>query len=386
VTLQDAKARLPGRLMLLGVEPKSLLNFRRPLIEAARAAGYDVAVASLAPSAAQRRALAELGAAVHVSPFARAGMNPLKDLSTLAALVGLFRRVKPEGVVAYTAKPVIYGLLAAWLAGIPHRVALITGLGYSFVPGPERKRRIAKAVAVRLYRLALPRATAILFQNPDDRQTFADLGLLPRGVPVGVVNGSGVDLAQFALAAMPKDPVFVMVARLLTDKGVREYAEAAARLRAAVPGARTVLVGGLDPSPNSLSESELQAYVAGGMDYRGEVDDVRPILAEASVVVLPSYREGTPRSVLEGMAMGRAIITSDAPGCRETVVPGANGVLVPVRNAAALADAMITLARDPATVRAMGQASHQLAREKYEAGLVARETLRLAGLLPGGGT
>ena len=371
-------------ILLLGAEPKSLLNFRRPLIVAMVRAGLRVAVASMAPAEAQRQALEALGAEVHAVPFARAGMNPVKDFATLMALYRLMAHLRPDGVIAYTAKPVIYGLIAAWMARVPRRAALITGLGYSFIDGPERSRQVARRAARFLYGLALPRATAILFQNPDDRQTFADLGLLPKHVPVSVVNGSGVDTEHFAPAAFPSSPVFLMIARLLADKGVREYAEAAAELRRAVPGAKTLLVGGLDPSPNAVSEDELKGFVSGGLDYRGELADVRTAIAESSVMVLPSYREGTPRSVLEAMSMGRAIITTDAPGCRETVVDGQNGKLVPVRNASALVAAMIELGKNHELAAAMGQASRRLAQEKYEAGRVAVDTLTKAGLLPGG--
>jgi glycosyltransferase involved in cell wall biosynthesis len=172
-----------------------------------------------------------------------------------------------------------------------------------------------------------------------------------------------------------------MVARLLADKGIREYAQAAAKLRKAAPDVRTLLVGGLDPSPSSVSQNELDGWVAGGLEYLGQLSDVRPAIAQASVVVLPSYREGTPRSVLEGMAMGRAIITTDAPGCRETVKAGLNGILVLPRNSEALFAAMMSLAGKDGVIERMGCASRQIAEEKYEGKSVARDIMRLAGLI-----
>lgn len=367
-------------VLVLGVEPQSLINFRKDLIAELKAGGHRVTVAAQGYSAAQRNVLEGLGAEIKTASFSRTGMNPFRDLNTLASLVGLFRKSRPDIVIAYTAKPVIYGALAARMAGVPRFAAMITGLGYSFVAGSGLKRRVARGFATRLYRIALKRCSAVIFQNPDDRATFAELGLLKGAGTVGIVNGSGVDLQHFQVCPLPLKPVFLMVARLLADKGIREYAEAAFKLRKAMPEVRTLLVGGLDPSPNSVKEKELDGWVAGGLEYLGPLNDVRPAFAEASVVVLPSYREGTPRSVLEGMAMGRAIITTDVPGCRETVKAGLNGILVPPRNSEALLSAMMKLVGKEGVVENMGLASRQIAEERYEGKSVARETMRLAGL------
>ena len=368
-------------VLVLGVEPQSLLNFRKDLIVELKVRGCRVTVAALNPSEAQRLALESLGAEVSSVSFSRTGMNPFRDMVSLASLVGLFRKTRPEVVIAYTAKPVIYGALAAWMAGVPRFAAMITGLGYSFVAGEGFRRGVARGVATQLYRIALKRCSAVIFQNPDDRVTFTELRLLTGAGTVGVVNGSGVDLQHFRVCPLPPKPVFLLVARLLADKGIREYAEATSKLRKLMPDVRTLLVGGLDPSSNSVKQNELDGWVAGGLEFLGHLNDVRPALAQASVVVLPSYREGTPRSVLEGMAMGRAIITTDAPGCRETVRSGLNGILVPPRDTEALFDAMMALAGNNRMVKNMGRASRQIAEEKYEGKSVARDTMRLAGLI-----
>jgi glycosyltransferase involved in cell wall biosynthesis len=368
------------RILVLGVEPQSLINFRKDLIVELQARGHSVTVAALESSAEQKTALEGLGAEVRAVSFSRAGMNPFRDVITLGSLVGLFRQSHPDVVIAYTAKPVIYGALAARITGVPRFVAMITGLGYSFIAGSGFRRQIARGIATRLYGIALKRCFAVIFQNPDDRATFAKLGLLKGVGSVGIVNGSGVDLQHFQPCPLPPRLVFLLVARLLADKGIREYAEAAAMVRKALPEVRTLLVGGLDPSPNSVSQNELDGWVADGLEYLGQLSDVRPALAQAGVVVLPSYREGTPRSVLEGMAMGRAIITSDAPGCRETVEAGLNGVLVPPRNSEALFSAMMSLAGKDGVVESMGRASRKIAEEKYEGKSVARDIMRLAGL------
>lgn len=361
---------------------ESVSNFRAPLVR--RMVQHGLAVTAVAPDldSSSRSAIAELGARAELVRFARTGMNPVKDLLGIVALYRFFRREKPRYILAYTAKPVNYGLLAARFAGVPTRSVMITGLGYAFTEGGEGRRKIARMAARFLYGLSLPRATSIIFQNPDDVALFREQGLLSAASPVHLVNGSGVDCSQYAVSALPERPHFLMIARLLKDKGVREYAEAAARLRAQVPGATTSLVGWIDESPNSITRNELDGWCAAGLNFLGRLSDVRPAIAQASVVVLPSYREGTPRSVLEGMAMGRAIITTDAPGCRETVEPGVNGLLVTPRDAAALAQAMIALARDPARVVAMGTQSRRIAKEKYDADAVALDTLRKAGILP----
>ena len=368
------------RAVLLGVEARSLVNFRRDII-AILTQEHEVHVVARAASPDEERVIAQLGAILHKLPMARTGMNPLRDLFMLVGLVKLLRRLRPNYLLAYTSKPVIFGTLAGWLARVPVRVAMITGLGYSFIKGDEPKRKFARKVSIFLYGLALPLCTSVIFQNPDDRDEFRQLGLLKNVNQVHVVNGSGVDVSQFTSAPLPNGPVFLMIARLLVDKGSREYGAAAKIVRQAMPSVKCQLLGPLDPSPNGLKADELEALKLDGLEYLGETDDVRQVIAAASIIVLPSYREGTPRSVLEGMAMGRAIITTDVPGCRETVVNGVNGLLVPVRNADALAQAMIKLAKAPDLIKAMGRESRRIAVEKYDAKVVALDTLQKAGIL-----
>jgi glycosyltransferase involved in cell wall biosynthesis len=367
-------------VLILGIEPQSLLNFRKDLILEIGKAGHKVIVSSMQPNAEQIVALTALGATVRPVRFSRAGMNPLRDLVTLKSLVKLFRDTKPDAVIAYTAKPVIYGALAARLCGIKNFVAMITGLGYSFVDGPERSRKVARVVVKTLYKLALPSTKVVIFQNPDDRETFKGLKVIGPNQKTGLVNGSGVDITHFKVETLPSSPVFLMIARLLLDKGVREYAEAARRLKLDFPAVRVLLVGDVDQSPNSVSQDEVQTWRVDGIECMGFLQDVRPAIAEASVVVLPSYREGTPRSVLEGMAMGRAIITTDVPGCRETVVEGENGLLVAPRNADMLYEAMKSLVMSHNKVPEMGARSRQLALDKFEGKMVAKSVMQLAGL------
>jgi glycosyltransferase involved in cell wall biosynthesis len=299
--------------------------------------------------------------------------------STLA-LRAIVQDERPEVIIAYTIKPVILSVLVGRAERVPRIVALITGLGFAFTGGREPKRLLSRAVASVLYRLALPKADIVLFQNPDDQALFRELGLLRANTKTALINGSGIDVDHFSTVPAPVEPAFLMISRLLGDKGIREFQAAAIRLKAEHPEARIMLVGYLDPSPDSLSQAELDGMIASGIEFLGRLEDVRPAIAECSVYVLPSYREGTPRSVLEAMAMGRAIITTDAPGCRETVTHEVNGLLVPPRDAEALYQAMLRFVREPDLAARMGPESRRIAEEKYDVRKVNADLLRHAGL------
>lgn len=365
-------------ILVLGSYAPSLQNFRGPMIEALVAAGWRVT--ACAPGAAEGdigEALRRMGAHPVSISLARTGMNPLADLSYLKELVGLFAGLKPDVVLAYTAKPVIWGTLAAKAAGVPRAVAMITGLGYAFTPPSKRNLRhlVAAISAHMLYRLALRRADYALFQNVDDLQSFMRKGFTPGPDKVSLIAGSGVDLERFTSAPPPPRTSFLMLARLLGGKGVREYATAARRLKARYPAIPFRLGGGLDAGPDAISPDELRTWREGGIEYLGDLEDVRPALRDAAVYVLPSYREGMPRSVLEALAIGRAVITTDTPGCRETVVEGVNGFLVPPRDARALETAMERFILQPTLIAAMSAQSLKLAGSKFDVGLVNRAIL-----------
>ena len=370
------------RILVIASLAESLINFRGPLLAALQAKGLQVHVVApdLPEGCAVRQQLQTLGYAVHNVHMRRTGTNPVADVLTLLQLWRLMRCIRPSHVLSYTIKPVIYGSFAAWLARVPRRYALITGLGYAF-QGQANARGGLRALVQRLYGMALRHTRKVFFQNPDDQALFRSLGLLPTSTPSCVVNGSGVDVAAFAVAPLPPAPHFLLIARLLGDKGVREYAQAAQRTRALYPQARFSLVGWLDENPDAIAQSELDAWVqAGTLDFLGRLSDVRPAIEACSVYVLPSYREGTPRTVLEAMAMGRAVITTDAPGCRETVVDGDNGFLVPVQSVDALAEAMARFITDPTLAARMGQRGRQLAEDKYDVHKVNAVMLKEMGL------
>jgi glycosyltransferase involved in cell wall biosynthesis len=386
--LLGAPGRVPAsggrKFLLIAGLSESLLNFRGPLIAALQARGFQVHVA--APDWPQGHhtclQLETQGLTVHNTHMRRTGTNPIGDLATLWALWRLMHRVQPQFVMGYTIKPVIYGSLAAWLAGVPRRFALITGLGYAFQGEGEGQRGRLQALVQRLYALALSRVNLVFFQNPDDEALFRGRGILAPGTPSCVVNGSGVDVASFAVVPLPLGPPrFLLIGRLLGDKGVREYAQAASRIRARHPECHFDLVGWLDENPNAIKQAELDAWVsAGTVRFLGRMTDVRPAIANCSVYVLPSYREGTPRTVLEAMAMGRAIITTDAPGCRETVVHEDNGLLIPVKSASALEQAMMRFIEDPALAQRMGLRGRLMAEDKYDVHKVNAVMLREMGI------
>ncbi|MGV1015871.1 MAG: glycosyltransferase family 4 protein [Fluviibacter phosphoraccumulans] len=370
------------KFLLIAGYADSLINFRGPLIKEILRRGVEVHVAAPAilSNSLVKSKLVTLGVNVHDIHLWRTGMNPLADFCSLFDMYRLMREISPLHVLAYTSKPIIYGTPAAWLLGIPNRYALVTGLGYAFT-APGQRGVLRRLVQV-LYARALVRTSLVFFQNPDDELLFRQLGLLAPSVRSCILNGSGVDLSTFVVAPIPTGgPHFLLIARLLGDKGVREYVAAACLVKAQYPQFKFSLVGWIDSNPDAIPQSELDQWIHDGViDYLGRMEDVRPAIAACSVYVLPSYREGTPRTVLEAMAMGRPIITTDAPGCRETVIDGENGFLVPVRSVDALVAAMERFIKDPDLSLRMGKRSREIAEEKYDVHKVNAVMIREMGL------
>ena len=368
-----------AKILLVSHYARSLINFRGEMIKAFAELGHEVT--SLGPEKGFSGELKKLGANYREIPLDRTGLNPLKDMVTFFALVRIMRKLKPDIVFSYAIKPVIYGSLAALVAGVPWVYSMITGLGFVFVE-KERKNFLQRFVRF-LYRLSLKNNAAVFFQNPDDLELFRRAGLLGKDTKAVLINGSGVDLERFYYVRPEIKPLsFLLMARLIWDKGIGEYVEAARRLKKRYPEVSFKLLGPLDSNPSAIKERDIKRWGEEGIiEYLGATDDVRPYLAGCSVYVLPSFREGTPRSVLEAMAMGRPIITSDAPGCRETVIHGVNGFLVPVKDSASLAEAMEKFILNPKLVFAMGEKSRQMAEEKYDVHKVNRTILQAMGLI-----
>lgn len=378
------------KFLIIGSYPASILKFRGALIKALHYKGFEIHIA--APEfdnyPEDRDQLEALGYIVHDIPMQRTGTNPVTDAKTLIALYHLMKDINPHYIMAYTIKPVIYGSLAAKMARVPHRFALITGLGYAFQGADEEgyKKSNLQKIMHRLYSVALASTHKVFFQNPDDEALFKAMGIIKNNIPTKVVNGSGVDTSEYSVQPFPIDddkplPKFLLIARLLGDKGVREYAQAAKIIKDKYPKAQFDLVGWIDDNPDAIQQKELDKWINDGLlKFWGKLADVQPAIAASSVYVLPSYREGTPRTVLEAMAMGRPIITTDAPGCRETVIDEYNGYLVPVKAVEELAAAMERFISDPELIVQMGAASRQLVEEKFDVHAVNRTMLKEMGL------
>lgn len=374
------------KFLIIASYAPSLLNFRGALLVALQQAGFEIHLAAPEfkdyPKDVDK--LEALDYVIHDIPMQRTGTDPINDAKTFSTLYHLMKDIKPDYVLSYTIKPVIYGTLAAWLARVPNRFALITGLGYAFqqVKASNKRTKLQRLIH-ELYRRALSKADKVFFQNPDDEMLFRELKILSKNAPTCIVNGSGVDVAQFDVVPLSEQstPRFLMIARLLWDKGVREYVQAAKQVKQSYPDAQFDLVGWIDTNPHAITQTELDAWVAEGtINFLGRLDDVRPAIEESSVYVLPSYREGTPRTVLEAMAMGRAVITTDAPGCRETVVDGDNGFLIPVKDVDALTQAMLHFIEEPSLIVEMGQRARAIAEEKYDVHKVNKKMLSEMGL------
>lgn len=367
------------RILFLGADAEYMFKFRANLMVAAQQRGWDVHVAAARLYDFDVAKFAAIGVSFTPWNVAKAGINPLRDAGSLMQLRAILARLKPDVLFAHTIKPVIYGGLLAAAAGVPRRVAMIPGLGHTFMPPKSLANRLSGAVARLGYRAALARDHMIIFHNPDDMADMRRAGVLAPDAPAARVYGSGVDMAHFAAQPFPPGPPrFLMLARLLREKGVFEFIAAARMVRQALPQARFALVGAPDANPSAASAAEIAAWRAEGIvDIPGPTTDPRPDFAACHVFVLPSWREGTPRTNLEAMAIGRAIITTDAPGCRETVRHGVNGLLTPVQDAKALAAAMIELGGDLERAKTMGAAGLAWCRETFELAAVTEATINL---------
>ena len=370
-----------GRILFSVNSAWNVANFRAGLVRALIDAGYDVTVA--APRGAHARQVEALGCRFVDLPMQPHGRSPAADLGVLARYVRLMRAERPVAYLGYTAKPNIYGSIAARICGVP-AVNNVAGLGLVF-----NERGATARVLRRLYAVALRRSARVFFQNPDDLALFARERLVDPA-RCELLPGSGVDLDRFAppppREAAPDPFVFLLVARLLWEKGVAELVEAGRRLRRRRPDVAVRILGFTGPGPAFVQPSNLAAWEAeGAATYLGTADDVRPHLAAADCVVLPSYYpEGTPRALLEAAATGRPIITCDMPGCRDVVEHGGNGFLVPPRDAAALAAAMEAVAAlPPPALAAMGRRSREVAAARFDERIVVDRYLRVLGDVAG---
>lgn len=362
----------PGRkIVVLSINTSwNILNFRRNLIERLQCEGFDVV--AIAPRDAHSAALEAIGVRCLPIEIDSKGLSPVRDVKLAVQYYSIFRRIRPVAYLGWTIKPNVYGSLAAHALGIPV-INNISGLGTAFI-----KVNLLTRIVQQLYRAALARSATVFFQNAADRDLFVAQRLVPvEGTRL--LPGSGIDLAEFKPAAVDADNpeqrplVFLMVARMLRDKGVVEFVEAARIVRATRPDVEFHMLGFLDvENRTAISRSEVESWEAeGAVRYLGSASDVRPHLARATAVVLPSYREGMPRSLLEAAAMARPLIATDVPGCTEIARAGENAILCRVRDAGSLAEAMLAmLALTPAEREKMGARGREIAEREFDVSVV----------------
>ena len=366
------------KFLLISPKNRTVYNFRGDLIRAIRSLGYEVIVTG--PDDTNVDRIEELGAKFIEIPMNKTGTSIAGDLNYCKALTELMKKEQPDVILGYTAKPVIYGAIAAKKAGIKNINCLITGAGYTFI-AKSSKAKILGTIVKTLYRHALAKADKVIFQNPDDRNEFVSDGLVTADKTF-VVNGSGVNMEYFKQEPLPDGITFFMLSRLLKSKGVREYLEAARIVKEKHPEVKFKLLGKYEyEMQDAIPQAEIERYISGGIIERyEETDDVRSYYRDCSVYVLPSYREGTPRTVLEAMSTGRAIITTDTNGCKGTVEDGVNGYLVPVQDAGAVAEAMEKFIENPEIIKQMGEKSIELCRDKFEVNKVNKKMLEIMNI------
>ncbi len=357
--------------------PRFFVSHRLPLALAARDAGYEVHVTTSDADTENVARIQQSGLPYHPLPLAQHGTNPLSELATLRATIALYRHLQPDIVHHVTIKPVIYGGFAARLAGVPAVVGAMSGLGYVFI-GEGRKSQILRQVVKPLLRAALSTPnTRMIFQNPDDRERFVQMGLLQPGQTV-VIRGSGVDTQEFS--PQPESagkPVVLFAGRLMRQKGIDAFLEAA---RALNDVARFVVVGYAEAtSPDTVPAQQLQRWHDEGViEYWGRCDDMPHVFAQSHIVCLPStYGEGVPKVLIEGASCGRALVTTDTPGCREICRHEENGLLVPPHDTPALIAALRRLLEDAALRQQYGAAGRQIVLDAFSLEIVTRETLAL---------
>jgi glycosyltransferase involved in cell wall biosynthesis len=368
------------KIIIIGGLPDSLINFRGDLIRSFVNEGHAVIAMAGSASSELVSEIESLGCRFCAFPIQRNGLNPVSDIKVLISLWKVFKLEKPDLILSYTIKPVIWGGIAAVIFGKAKFYGLITGLGFAFQKGGF-KRNLIGSIAKSLYKLALSTSSKVIFQNPDNRQVFIDEGIV-HADKTSRVFGSGVNVAKYTQTPFKEgNTTFLTIARLLGEKGLREYAKAAELVKSKYPNVLFQLVGPEDPSPDGIPlEDVMSWHNSGAVEYLGGTDDVRPYINNCHIFVLASYHEGMPRTVLEAMSIARPILTTNVEGCRETVVEGVNGYLVPKKSAEALAERMIWFIENQDEWQRMGIESRKMAEEKFDVHKVNDSLLEIMNL------
>ncbi len=365
---------------VLSSHTPSFFWFRMDMMRDFIAKGYTVYAIGNEPEERWSHKFSENNIVYKQAHISRNGINPLSDVKTFLSLRKILKEIKPDKIFAYQAKTVIYGSLAAASLRIKEIYSLIAGCGSVFISQKFLSKFLRVVMKIE-YRAALKYNKKVFFQNMDDVLLFSSLKIIPKEKTV-IINGSGVDVEKFAVKPLPDNFTFLSICRLIKDKGIVEYLEAARIVKEQFPEVKFMLVGPFDTNASSLTYDELDVYLKDNVvEYHGEQSDVIPFIEQSSVFVLPSYREGTPKTVLEAMSCGRTIITTDVPGCKETVVNGINGLLVPVKDVSSLVNAMIHLIKNPKKLISMGKHSRQIAMDKFDVRKVNNSIMKTMGII-----
>ncbi len=367
------------KFVLISPKNRSAYNFRGDLIKDIQAKGYDVVVTG--PNKEGVDKIEALGAKFIEVPVDKNGTNPLADISYCLKLRKILKKEKADAILGYTIKPVIYGSIAGWLAGVKNRTAMVTGAGYLFA-SKSAKARLIQKVSFILYRIGLGVAHKVIFQNIDDLNEFVEHKLVKQE-KCHVVNGSGVNMSKYTPAPYPEKPSFFFLGRLVHSKGGLDFSEAAKIVKEQYPESRFMILGKLEKNlPDAILPDELMPYVDDGtIELFPETDNIPQYYAMTSVFVLPTaYREGTPRVILEAMASARAIITTNTPGCKETVIEGENGFFTGIHDVKDLADKMLFFIKNPDKIAEFGQSSLEICKEKYEVSITNNRMLGIMEL------
>ena len=375
-------------VIIISTVASSILGFRANLIKALLHRQYIVYTFVSEYSQEDLNNIAALGAIPITYELNRGGMNPLSDARATYALSVKIKEIAPDLVFSYFSKPVIFGTLAAKLAKVPRVIGMLEGLGYAFTEQPEglsKKAQLIKSIQVLLYKIALPQLDKIIFLNPDDPKDLLETYHI-KVKQVDILGGIGLDLDEYNYQPIETidSPInFLFIGRMLKEKGIHDFISAAKIVKQSHPDVQFTVLGAIDPfNPGALQQSELDRLISlNVINYPGQVDDVQKWIADSHVFVLPSYyREGVPRSTQEAMAIGRAVITTDVPGCRETVVDGVNGFLVEKWNPQALAEKMIYFIEHPEEIKKMGYESYKIAQDKFDADKVNKRLINMLDL------
>lgn len=364
----------------------SIYGFRQPLIAELLRQGHHVYAFVSEYTQSELDKIQTMGVIAIPYQLNRGGLNPFADIVATYKLTKQLKAIQPDLVFSYFAKPVIFGTLAAKMARVPKIFAMLEGLGYTFTEQPEGlslKTKIVRKIQVILYRLSLPLADKVIFLNPDDPKDLLERYSI-KSQHVEVLGGIGLNLADY-----PYQPVsisenirFLFIGRLLKEKGIHEFIAAAKLVKIRYPNTIFTVLGAIDEANlGALSQQELDAYIRSDLiEYPGQVSNVSEWIANSHVFVLPSYREGVPRSTQEAMAIGRVVITSDVPGCRETVVDGVNGFFVPAWDSEKLAEKMIYFIENPQHISKMGEESYRIAQQKFDVNKVNQRLFKILGI------